>query len=348
MKKRFVCLPLFLLFTILQAGPKRKNINFSQETTFNSTGSNQQLPVGTDVPTEEVTASACANSTDLFLEQTDAFEHQQSSRRFSQHSESESSLDHDAAWADPSHQPEPNAHVAACQTTMNHFTRQTPPSLIKVQSSRASENDLEQVEYAEVLQLQREHEQQIVQKQRTILEAAMQTLEEIGALKAAEKTFDFGCNIVQTRLQRILSLDKSLKLRTRLETFETEADQGEWLAKGLSQAVEQKNIDAVTRMLEIIQNHGLTNFVPTQHQEDAAQLLLQHTRKITSHILPQAQRISNPGDVSPRSKAAQTTLQAIIQAYGHDPEEDQHISGIIATLKQLKPKPRASSAIEND
>lgn len=337
MKKQFVYLPLFLLITTLQAGPKNKKSKFRQVeqiTEQQSTGSETQLPVEFSLvetlqqihdQTPPLTPnSQHSNDFDIAATPQNTSPIEQilaSSRRFSLEA------------------PQEVPPARACQTTMRNFC---PPLSNDNDSSHTgsdSEVDIATEETEEMIKISprfiKNLEKEALERN-SFVESGIKTLEDFGFLNALEKTQDVALNLMQTRLERILFLDKSLRLRPYLESMKNESEQGEWLAKGLAQAVEKKEIDPVTRMLEIIHLYKLTNFVPTQHQEDASELLLLHAKKTISKILPQTQRISNPGDLSPRSKATSEILEAIYRTYS--PELNSEVSKNLCSdfIKKLK------------
>lgn len=349
MKKQFVYLPLFLLITNLQAGPKGKKDKLGQAgqitTEQQSTGSKTLLPVDLELTQQPQATSPLAPNplSEHHFESTDDFDDDFNSPASSHRTSPVAQIVPSSSrrfTLEVSPEPLLEAPPAiACQTTMRNFNAFAPKDH-KDDSGTESDSEedpmvtIEGVEGMVDVQLTLIQKlEQRARRERSLLDSTIETLEKLGALKALEMTQDLALNLAQTRLQRILSLDNSHGLRPYLGKMTDGSEQGEWLAKGLAQAVETKNIDHVTRVLEIIQNYELTNFVPTQHQEDASQLLLQHTKKIASKILPHTQRISNPGDLSPRSKASHKILEAVFLA--HNPMADPG-DFITTTLKHLQ------------
>lgn len=227
------------------------------------------------------------------------------------------------------------------ETSAFHEASLSPTQTSEQQRGLPSKNnscpDLDKVTHAEVNLL----EQEEARKHRN----ARDVLEH-GILDAAVRLRDFTLNAVCSDLTRILYLDDKMELKTHLGTFQDQTKQGEWFTRGLAQAVERKSVDDTTRMLSLIHENRLTHFVPNQHQENAAKLLLTHQKNIIISILSQTLRRSNGGNLSPRSKATEEILLAIMQSYGHGPEQKARASEIITGFKALPQEQQSALPIK--
>lgn len=347
MNKRFVYLPLLLLVTNIQAGPKRNNTKRGQEEQIarelQTVGSRSLLPTDSDQRTEQQAESVHSQESPLApnplsaheFDSDGCFDDFSSAARSQRTSPLPQSSRNFALEATP---------AIACQTTMRNFNLSSPQSALpKIDSQEdtmvAGVDDMVEIPRSLIQKLEEQARQGKSFIDSTV-SSAKEALENYGVITAFEKTQDLASNLMLTRLERILSLDNSHALRNYLEKFEEEADQGEWLAKGLAQAVERKKIDDITRMLEIIHAQKLTNFVPTQHQEDASQILLRHAKKLNSLILPQTQRVSNPGDLSPRSRASESTLQGIYLAHNPTGNPELFAATVLKQLQEISSQPK--------
>lgn len=345
MKKQFVYLPLFFLVTNIQTGPKHNNTNLGQEEQISrehQIAGSSLLPADSDLRIEQSPLAPNPLSSHRFGsdEDFDAFDTPTKSQRTSPIPPSSRHFAPEAFSE--------NLPAIACQTTIRNFNHSSQNDQSEALPKVDSEEDTmvpDVVDMVEIpLSLIKKLEEQAKQGRSFIdstLSSTKEALERYGVVNALERTQDLALNLSQTRLRRILSLDNSHKLRIYLEkTFVDESDQGEWLAKGLAQAVDSKNIDHITRMLEIIQSQKLTNFVPTQHQEDASQILLKHSIKLNSLILPQTQRVSNPGDLSPRSRASESTLEGIFLAHNPTGNPKIFVAAVLKQLQELSSQPK--------
>lgn len=214
-------------------------------------------------------------------------------------------------------------HAAtACQTTMQQFTT----LLTKERSRQPSQNDLYLVEQEEVTELET-----AARSKQTITDQAIEILQTVGHV-----TQNFLLSVSQQELPRILQLDNQLKLTNYLNSFASDDQKGEWLTRGLIQAVESKSIDATTQMLHIIHRYKLTNFIPAAHQNSAADLLSAHNKTAITLILPLTQRNAQVGSLSPRSQSIKKQLEDMRTSYGYDPEDKQEQLLIAQILSQLK------------
>lgn len=219
-------------------------------------------------------------------------------------------------------------HAAtACQTTMQQFSYHTA-LLTKERSRQPSLNDLDLVDQKEVNELET-----AARDKQTIAEKAIEILQTVG-----DVTQTFLLSVSQQELPRILQLDNQLKLTNYLNSFASDDQKGEWLTRGLIQAVESKSIDATTQMLHIIHRYKLTNFIPAAHQNSAADLLSAHNKTAIILILPLTQRNAQIGSLSPRSQSIQKQLEDMRTSYGYNPKDKQDqllIEQIRAQLKEF-------------
>ncbi len=229
-------------------------------------------------------------------------------------------------------------HAAtACQTTMRQFSPHND-LLTKEQSRQPSQNDLDLVDQKEVNELET-----AARDKQTIAEKAIEILQTVG-----DVTQTFLLSVSQQELPRILQLDNQLKLTNYLNSFASQDQKGEWLTRGLIQAVESKSIDATTQMLHIIHRYKLTNFIPAAHQNSAADLLSAHNKTAITLILPLTQRNAQVGSLSPRSQSIKKQLEDMRTSYGYDSKDSQEqllIAQILAQLKEFDTHESSSSAV---
>lgn len=248
----------------------------------------------------------------------------------------------------------PARNDAGVQMTMHRFTtdpRIKSPEMHSAQSSERTtpvvqppllpeDNGMQMVGWDLVAKLTQEAE-----NHQTVVQSALSALERLGIFTAMEKAQCLSRYLSQTDLERILKMDTELRLTQHLTTYESDADRGAFMARGLDQAISTQTVDAVNRMLELIQQHDLTHFVPAEHQERASTFLLKRQRKLVTTTLPNTQRTTRTGSFSPRSQANHDLLTAIAQSYlypasaaaeDNKDNEDDDISAAVTTAKEAQ------------
>ena len=347
MKKLIVCLTLFSSTTILQAGRSKKkqqelqqppatfvqNNNDTEQLEFQklSTDGNRMPSVDSQGQTEEIVAAAQSTLSPI--------QQQEESPTISEQHSSEGDDDFDHAFSSHSYRrSSPVSSLPNHKSSRKFLPEQNRSPLRQPQQKTPhSSHDFLDIDgfidSAEVKKAEQKEQERALEKQ-TPAQATLRALERIGFFKAVAKAKQLAEYLALSDLQRIQLLDNNFKLQEFLTTFDSEESQGEWIARGLGQAVDSKSIDSVTRILEIIQTHKLTHLVPTEHQNRAALLLQSHYTKTISQILPRTQRVAKPGDLSPRSQTADATFAAILESFGHKPNDIEKIPQILEKLKQ--------------
>lgn len=320
MKKQFICFALFLYATSLQASSLFDTYDLPTE---------QRGAGGSTPPADqEAKSSQLLFSTTPALSQDPLVAAQSDLIKTvtSRHLQPEDQMHHD-----------PSAYAIACQTTMRNFTITTAtPSNFPTTETAVDEHatkddkdvtlfdDMDYLLPREISQL----EQLALQGQTCVQQVTTKICE------LASTTRRLAERALYQEVDRIVKLRHEGLLSNALLVYESEAEKGAFLAKGLDQAVQSKRIDDITEMLNIIHFYKLRDFVPTDHQENAAKILLDHNKKVTIALLPETLRTSRPGDLSPRSKACIDMLKAIHVAYAPKSEASDLFAA--QTLQHLK------------
>lgn len=234
---------------------------------------------------------------------------------------------------------EPEQIEAGIQTTLHRIAMTTPSpqsSTTSPVTEQPHDQSFQMLQLKDIQLWQQEEDKKRTLQPPTTQATIMHYLKQYGALDMAQKAQDCIESALMSEQQRILYLDQKLELSHHLEyDFDTNDARGEWLSRGLVQAIDTKSIDAITKILTIIHQYGLTYHIAADIQARARACLEQHQEHILINILPKTQ--SSCMQLSPRSQTAHQALRTLGKLFGHkDPELSTYVEKCLISFKEKK------------